>query len=90
MYIYIYIYIYEILPIVTLVNWNNFYFYFYYFFYFFMEMKLRMELRDGQIFQGWQEGIIKFAPTYKYYPNSDSYYGCLEDIKGEKRRAPAW
>ena len=55
-----------------------------------MEMKLRMELRDGQIFQGWQEGIIKFAPTYKYYPNSDLYYGCVEDIKGEKRRAPAW
>ncbi|XP_050275646.1 type IV inositol polyphosphate 5-phosphatase 9 isoform X1 [Quercus robur] len=52
--------------------------------------QLRMELRDGQIFQGWQEGIIKFAPTYKYYPNSDLYYGCLEDIKGEKRRAPAW
>lgn len=55
-----------------------------------MEMKLRMELRDGQIFQGWQEGIIKFAPTYKYYLNSDLYYGCLEGTKGEKRRAPAW
>nr|XP_023879919.1 type IV inositol polyphosphate 5-phosphatase 9-like [Quercus suber] len=52
--------------------------------------QLRMELRDGQIFQGWQEGIIKFAPTYKYYPNSDLYYGCLEGVKGEKRRAPAW
>jgi hypothetical protein len=54
-----------------------------------MELKLRMELMDGQVFQGWHEGIIKFAPTYKYYPNSDLYYGG-DGKKGEKRRAPAW
>ncbi|XP_062150178.1 type IV inositol polyphosphate 5-phosphatase 9 isoform X2 [Alnus glutinosa] len=51
--------------------------------------QLRMELMDGQVFQGWHEGIIKFAPTYKYYPNSDIYYGGVGK-KGEKRRAPAW
>lgn len=55
-----------------------------------MEMKLRMELMDGQVLQGWHEGIIKFAPTYKYYLNSDIYYGDVEAKKGEKRRAPAW
>lgn len=54
-----------------------------------MEIKLRRELMDGQTFEGWYEGRIKFAPTYKYYPNSDEYYGGV-DKKGEKRRAPAW
>ncbi|KAB1205983.1 Type I inositol 1,4,5-trisphosphate 5-phosphatase CVP2 [Morella rubra] len=52
--------------------------------------QLRMELMDGQVFQDWQEGTIKFPPTYKYYPNSDIYYGSVEGKKGEKRRAPAW
>jgi hypothetical protein len=63
-----------------MVNWKKFS----------MEMKLRMELMDGQVLQGWHEGRIKFAPTYKYYPNSDIYYGGAEAKKGEKRRAPAW
>lgn len=50
-----------------------------------------MELMDGQVFGGWDEGIIKFAPTYKYYPNSDVYYGSVAGgRKGEKKRAPAW
>uniref|UniRef100_A0A5B7B3C9 Putative type I inositol 1,4,5-trisphosphate 5-phosphatase CVP2 n=1 Tax=Davidia involucrata TaxID=16924 RepID=A0A5B7B3C9_DAVIN len=52
--------------------------------------QLRTELMDGQVFQGWHEGIIKFAPTYKYYPNSDEYYGGVESKKGKKKRAPAW
>ncbi|XP_059446562.1 type IV inositol polyphosphate 5-phosphatase 9 [Corylus avellana] len=52
--------------------------------------QLRMELMDGQVLQGWHEGRIKFAPTYKYYPNSDTYYGGVEAKKGEKRRPPAW
>ncbi|GLT54839.1 hypothetical protein SLA2020_280030 [Shorea laevis] len=52
--------------------------------------QLRMELMDGQVFKGWHEGIIEFAPTYKYYPNSDIYCGGVEGKKGEKRRAPAW
>lgn len=49
-----------------------------------------MELMNGQIFQGWNEGTIKFAPTYKYCPNSDVYYGCVQGKKGKKWRAPAW
>ncbi|KAJ8574246.1 hypothetical protein K7X08_026051 [Anisodus acutangulus] len=53
--------------------------------------QLRMELMDGQVFEGWQEGMIKFAPTYKYYPNSsDFYYGRPEVKRGEKKRSPAW
>lgn len=49
-----------------------------------------MELMDGQVFQGWQEGTIKFAPTYKYYPNSNHYFGGVEGKKDKKKRAPAW
>ncbi|KAL1201116.1 Type IV inositol polyphosphate 5-phosphatase 9 [Cardamine amara subsp. amara] len=52
--------------------------------------QLRMEILNGQIFRGWQEGIVKFAPTYKYIPNSDIYYGCIAHKKDEKKRAPAW
>eukprot|EP00257_Ricinus_communis_P026190 XP_025013604.1 type IV inositol polyphosphate 5-phosphatase 9 isoform X1 [Ricinus communis] len=52
--------------------------------------QLRMELLSGQTFEGWHEGTIKFAPTYKYCPNSNVYFGCVEGKKGEKWRAPAW
>ncbi|KAK9106592.1 hypothetical protein Syun_022603 [Stephania yunnanensis] len=52
--------------------------------------QLRVELKVGHVFEGWHEGAIGFAPTYKYYPNSDVYYGCIQTKKGEKRRAPAW
>ncbi|XP_068660247.1 type IV inositol polyphosphate 5-phosphatase 9-like [Aristolochia californica] len=52
--------------------------------------QLRVELSEGRVFEGWHEGSIKFAPTYKYYPNSDNYYGCAQPKKGEKRRSPAW
>lgn len=53
-------------------------------------MKLRTELMQGQLFEGWNEGTIKFAPTYKYFPNSDDYYGCIRGKKGKKLRSPAW
>lgn len=52
-----------------------------------------MELTGGRVFEGWHEGVIEFAPTYKYHPNSDAYYGfaeCDQRKKGEKKRAPAW
>nr|AFK48668.1 unknown [Medicago truncatula] len=50
-----------------------------------------MELMNGNNLRGWHEGPIKFAPTYKYCPNSDIYYGCCcPGKKIEKRRAPAW
>ncbi|KDP38175.1 hypothetical protein JCGZ_04818 [Jatropha curcas] len=52
--------------------------------------QLKMELMSGQAFEGWHEGTIKFAPTYKYFPNSNVYFGCVEGKKGEKWRAPAW
>ena len=45
---------------------------------------------EGHVFQGWNEGKIEFAPTYKYYKNSQVYYGCDQKRKGEKKRAPAW
>ncbi|XP_042439255.1 type IV inositol polyphosphate 5-phosphatase 9-like isoform X1 [Zingiber officinale] len=52
--------------------------------------QLRAEFSKGRVFEDWQEGGITFPPTYKYYPNSDDYYGCIRGQKGEKRRAPAW
>lgn len=51
--------------------------------------QLSKELRSGRVFDGWKEGVINFAPTYKYEFNSDRYVG--EDPKeGEKKRSPAW
>lgn len=61
-----------------------------FFFFSLKSMKLRAELSEGRTFEGWHEGIIEFAPTYKYYPNSDKYYGWNQTKKGEKQRAPAW
>ncbi|XP_058108428.1 type IV inositol polyphosphate 5-phosphatase 9-like [Magnolia sinica] len=52
--------------------------------------QLTAELSDGRVFKGWHEGAIEFAPTYKYHPNSDQYYGSDQGKKGEKWRAPAW
>ncbi|KAJ1703115.1 hypothetical protein LUZ63_002894 [Rhynchospora breviuscula] len=52
--------------------------------------QLRMEFTQGHIFQGWNEGLITFSPTYKYYPNTDMYYGCTPGTKCDKKRAPAW
>ncbi|KAF9667480.1 hypothetical protein SADUNF_Sadunf15G0027400 [Salix dunnii] len=52
--------------------------------------QLKAELMEGHVFQGWREGMIEFAPTYKYYQNSQVYYGCDKKRKGEKKRAPAW
>lgn len=49
--------------------------------------QLRVERSMGRTFDGWHEGAIEFAPTYKYARNSDQYCG-VEN--GEKRRAPAW
>ncbi|XP_014627879.1 type IV inositol polyphosphate 5-phosphatase 9-like isoform X1 [Glycine soja] len=53
--------------------------------------QLTMELMRGNMLKGWHEGAIKFAPTYKYCPNSDMYYGCCYQGKNAaKKRAPAW
>lgn len=54
--------------------------------------QLKMELESGQMLRGWHEGAIKFAPTYKYFLNSDEYYGCCYHgmKKAAKKRSPAW
>ncbi|KAI3453423.1 hypothetical protein Pfo_010086 [Paulownia fortunei] len=51
--------------------------------------QLSQELRDGHVFDGWKEGMINFAPTYKYEINSDRYVG-QNPREGEKKRSPAW
>ncbi|KAI3459967.1 hypothetical protein Pfo_016630 [Paulownia fortunei] len=49
--------------------------------------QLIKELKKGRAFDGWSEGTLSFAPTYKYELNSESYFG--EDPK-TGRRTPAW
>ncbi|KAF7818536.1 type I inositol polyphosphate 5-phosphatase 8-like isoform X1 [Senna tora] len=51
--------------------------------------QLRIEQRAGGVFEGWNEGRICFAPTYKYLANSDRYVVQTSKSK-EKRRTPAW
>ena len=53
-------------------------------------MQLKMEQVAGRVFEGWVEGSIAFAPTYKYAANSDQYSAFIEDKSGHKRRSPAW
>ncbi|MCO5611714.1 hypothetical protein L7F22_065972 [Adiantum nelumboides] len=51
--------------------------------------QLRQQMQAGGTFDGWHEGFIAFAPTYKYAVNSNRYVG--EGAKsGERRRTPAW
>ncbi|CBI35009.3 hypothetical protein VitviT2T_022535 [Vitis vinifera] len=53
--------------------------------------QLRREQEDGGVFQGWKEGNIEFAPTYKYSTsNCNRYSGGLPNRSGEKQRTPAW
>lgn len=52
-------------------------------------LQLNKELRNGHVFDGWKEGIINFAPTYKYEIDSDRYVG-QNPREGEKKRSPAW
>ncbi|CAL5371970.1 unnamed protein product [Camellia sinensis] len=53
--------------------------------------QLRKELYDGGVFQGWKEGNLEFAPTYKYSSsNCNHYSGGLSNRAGEKQRTPAW
>ncbi|KAG0543612.1 hypothetical protein BDA96_02G204100 [Sorghum bicolor] len=52
--------------------------------------QLLFEFSTGRHFEGWQEGLITFSPTYKYQPNSDQYYWCFDSARSEKKRAPAW
>ncbi|CAN4079309.1 unnamed protein product [Withania somnifera] len=53
--------------------------------------QLGKELEDTGVFQGWKEGNIEFAPTYKYSSsNCNRYSGGLPSRAGEKQRTPAW
>ncbi|KAL3833182.1 hypothetical protein ACJIZ3_007918 [Penstemon smallii] len=53
--------------------------------------QLQMELDEGGVFQGWKEGNIEFAPTYKYSTyNCNRYSGGIHSRAGEKQRTPAW
>lgn len=51
--------------------------------------QLKIEREAGRVFKGWREGLIKFAPTYKYSYNSDTYLG-ETNTSPSKRRTPAW
>ncbi|XP_042510848.1 type I inositol polyphosphate 5-phosphatase 8 [Macadamia integrifolia] len=54
--------------------------------------QLQIEQKAGRVFQGWEEGKIEFAPTYKYLPNSNCYVAQSSSTVSskEKRRTPAW
>eukprot|EP00532_Pseudo-nitzschia_australis_P009224 CAMPEP_0168163900 /NCGR_PEP_ID=MMETSP0139_2-20121125/633_1 /TAXON_ID=44445 /ORGANISM="Pseudo-nitzschia australis, Strain 10249 10 AB" /LENGTH=897 /DNA_ID=CAMNT_0008080847 /DNA_START=170 /DNA_END=2863 /DNA_ORIENTATION=- len=48
--------------------------------------QLNVERREGRAFQGFEEGVLNFVPTYKYQPGTDVY----EQRPEKKLRAPAW
>ncbi|KAJ7949445.1 putative Type I inositol polyphosphate 5-phosphatase [Quillaja saponaria] len=52
--------------------------------------QLKIEREAGRAFEGWKEGKIYFAPTYKYSFNSDTYYAAEMNKSKTKRRTPAW
>ncbi|KAJ4971525.1 hypothetical protein NE237_004624 [Protea cynaroides] len=55
--------------------------------------QLQIEQRAGRVFEGWEEGKIDFAPTYKYLTNSDRYVAQSSystNSSKERRRTPAW
>lgn len=49
--------------------------------------QLKRELRKGRAFDGWSEGLLEFAPTYKYEIGSGKY---IADDQRGGRRTPAW
>ena len=48
--------------------------------------QLNMERKRGHVFQGFEEGLLTFAPTYKFQPGTDVY----ETRPEKKLRPPAW
>nr|CAB3482996.1 unnamed protein product [Digitaria exilis] len=58
--------------------------------------ELILELSKGRQFDGWREGHVTFAPTYKYHRDSDQFYWCADAgdagdaSRLKKHRAPAW
>lgn len=49
--------------------------------------QLSIEMRKGNVLEGWSEGALCFPPTYKYEINSENYIG--DDPESGKRK-PAW
>ncbi|GAA0139694.1 phosphatase [Lithospermum erythrorhizon] len=49
--------------------------------------QLIKELKKGRAFDGWSEGKLDFAPTYKYEVNSQTY---IHPEAKAARRNPAW
>lgn len=63
--------------------------------------QLRAEQRAGRVLDGWEEGEIRFPPTYKYLADSDTYAmtmnsssssgsGKSSSSREKKKRTPAW
>jgi len=55
--------------------------------------ELLLELSGGRQFDGWREGHVTFAPTYKYHRNSDQFCWCTDGgaaARDKQHRAPAW
>lgn len=48
--------------------------------------QLNIERKEGRVFQGFEEGVLNFVPTYKYQPGTDVF----EQRPEKKLRAPAW
>ena len=48
--------------------------------------QLNIERSQGRVFQGFEEGVLRFTPTYKYQPGTDVF----ETRPDKKLRAPAW
>jgi phosphatidylinositol-bisphosphatase len=48
--------------------------------------QLNMERDAGNVFQNFEEGMLRFPPTYKYQPGTDRY----DQRPDKKLRAPAW
>mmetsp|Transcript_32528 Transcript_32528/g.78943 ORF Transcript_32528/g.78943 Transcript_32528/m.78943 type:complete len:811 (+) Transcript_32528:49-2481(+) len=48
--------------------------------------QLNIERSEGRVFEGFQEGILNFVPTYKYQPGTETF----EQRPDKKLRAPAW
>ncbi|KAF3588437.1 hypothetical protein F2Q69_00030120 [Brassica cretica] len=49
--------------------------------------QLSNEMRKGNVFEGWSEGVLCFPPTYKYEIDSENYIG---DDPESGKRTPAW
>lgn len=48
--------------------------------------QLNIERSEGRAFQGFEEGVLNFVPTYKYQAGTDTF----EQRPEKKLRAPAW